>query len=69
MYTKVVLQVDSEKELDTILDAAYAAKLSVWVVMDEGKTEFKGVKTRTCLAIGPNWNDEIDPITRHLKTY
>jgi PTH2 family peptidyl-tRNA hydrolase len=35
--------------------------------VDAGLTEFNGVPTKTCIAIGPNWSDEIDEITGHLK--
>ncbi len=37
------------------------------LIIDAGLTEFGGVPTRTCIAIGPNWSDEIDEITGHLK--
>ena len=37
------------------------------LVTDAGLTEFDGVATRTCLSIGPDYNDIIDEITGHLK--
>ena len=37
------------------------------LIEDEGLTEFNGVKTKTCIAIGPWYADEIDQITGHLK--
>lgn len=63
----ICVQVGSEKELQDIADKADAAGLDVHVVEDEGHTEFKGVPTLTCLAIGPNPSDKIDEITGHLK--
>jgi peptidyl-tRNA hydrolase, PTH2 family len=39
----------------------------VYLITDAGHTEFKGVPTKTCLAIGPNDVDEIDVVTGHLK--
>lgn len=40
--------------------------LNVSLVTDSGRTEFGGVPTKTCLAIGPNKIEEIDKITGHL---
>ena len=37
------------------------------LITDAGHTEFHGVPTRTCLAIGPAWSDEIDAITGGLQ--
>lgn len=65
--TKVCVSVDSEQELMAVYGRAQQANLPVHLVTDSGKTEFHGVPTRTCLAIGPAPVDEIDPITRDLK--
>jgi PTH2 family peptidyl-tRNA hydrolase len=65
--TKICVRVDSEKELFDIQRKAREAGLTVHVITDAGLTEFKGVPTKTCLAIGPNRSDEIDAITGHLK--
>lgn len=67
--TKVCLRVNSEKELMEIHQAAVAAGLESHVVVDAGKTEFNGVPTKTCLAIGPDIDTLIDAITGHLKLY
>jgi len=37
------------------------------LITDSGKTEFHGQPTRTCLAIGPDVADKIDPITGQLE--
>jgi PTH2 family peptidyl-tRNA hydrolase len=37
------------------------------LIEDNGLTEFKGIKTKTCCAIGPYISEEIDKITSHLK--
>ena len=66
-FTKICLSVDSEAELLGIYQAALNARLPVALITDAGNTEFNGVPTRTCLAIGPAWSDEIDVITGHLK--
>lgn len=65
--TKICLRVDSEQELLEIRDKAEEAGLAVHVITDAGKTEFHGVPTITCLAIGPAESSEIDKITGQLK--
>lgn len=67
--TKICVRVDSEEELLAIYDAADKARLEVNLITDRGSTEFNGVPTRTCLAIGPHHHSLIDPITSHLKLY
>ena len=66
-FTKVCVSVDSEKELMDIYLWAVKAKLICALITDAGVTEFNGVPTKTCCAIGPEWSDEIDKITGHLK--
>ena len=65
--TKICVSVDSEKELLEIFNKAKEAKLVCSLVTDAGLTEFNGVPTKTCCAIGPDWSDDIDKITKHLK--
>lgn len=66
-FTKVCLRVDSEEELLQIHQNAVSAGLISYLITDSGKTEFNGVSTRTCLAIGPHESSKIDGITGHLK--
>lgn len=66
-FTKICVYVNSEEELMQIYEAAYNADLRVALIEDSGKTEFHGVVTKTCLAIGPNYSNEIDKITGNLK--
>lgn len=66
-FTKVCLYVESEAELQAIHDAAWAAGLHSVMVTDSGLTEFHGVPTKTCLAIGPHESSRIDAVTGHLK--
>jgi PTH2 family peptidyl-tRNA hydrolase len=68
-FTKVCLQVNSEEELVQVLADAFRAGLNVRLIVDNGTTEFSGVPTKTCLAIGPHTSEKIDPITSHLKLY
>jgi peptidyl-tRNA hydrolase, PTH2 family len=65
--TKICVCVDSEAKLLEIAANAGAAGLRVHVITDAGRTEFGGVPTKTCLAIGPNESDAIDTVTGHLK--
>lgn len=65
-FTKVCVSVDSEQALDAVVARAQAANVPVAVIVDAGKTEFHGVPTKTCCAIGPAWTDEVDAITGEL---
>jgi PTH2 family peptidyl-tRNA hydrolase len=67
IFTKICLQVSSEQELLEIKVKAERLKLPVALIEDNGLTEFKGVKTITCLAIGPDFSEKIDEVTGHLK--
>ena len=66
-FTKVCVSVDSESELDEIYNKAKEAGLICSMIVDAGLTEFNGVPTKTCCAIGPEWPEDIDKITGHLK--
>lgn len=68
-FAKICLQVNSEDELRDLHQKAKEAGLESHLVIDSGKTEFGGVPTVTCLAIGPDQCDKIDIITGHLKLY
>ena len=68
-FAKVCCQVNSEEELMQIYDQAKAAGLEVHLIEDRGLTEFHGVKTATCLAIGPDLSEKIDVITGNLELY
>ncbi len=68
-FTKVCVRVDSEEQLQDVARRAREAGLTVHVITDAGKTEFDGVPTVTCLAIGPDESEKIDPITGDLQLY
>ena len=65
-FTKICVSVDSEEALLAICDAAKEAGLIAELITDAGLTEFDGVPTHTCCAVGPGWADEVDKITGHL---
>jgi PTH2 family peptidyl-tRNA hydrolase len=66
-FTKVCLSVNSEKEMLELYQKAKEKGLICSLITDAGLTEFGGVPTKTCIAIGPNWSNEIDEITGHLS--
>ncbi|QGJ70664.1 Aminoacyl-tRNA hydrolase [Planctomycetales bacterium 10988] len=66
-FAKICCRVNSEEELLAIYEQAREAGLAVHLITDSGKTEFHGVPTRTCLAIGPDVSEKIDAITGSLQ--
>jgi PTH2 family peptidyl-tRNA hydrolase len=65
-FTKVCVSVDSEAALDAIVARARAAGVPCALIVDAGHTEFHGVPTKTCCAVGPAWTDAVDAITGEL---
>ena len=65
-FTKICVSVDSEAELEAVVDRARAAGVPCALVVDAGHTEFHGVPTKTCCAVGPAWTDAVDAITGEL---
>lgn len=65
-FTKVCVSVDSEAALDAIVERARAAGVPCALIVDAGATEFHGVPTKTCCAVGPAWSDAVDAITGGL---
>jgi peptidyl-tRNA hydrolase, PTH2 family len=65
-FKKIVVSVNSEQELLDIYQKALDNRLPAAIITDHGLTEFDGVPTKTCIAIGPAMSEDIDPITRHL---
>lgn len=65
-FTKVCVSVDSEAALDAIVARARDAGVPCALITDAGATEFHGVPTKTCCAVGPAWVDAVDAITGGL---
>jgi PTH2 family peptidyl-tRNA hydrolase len=65
-FAKICVSVDSEAALDDVMARATAAGVPCALIVDSGATEFKGVPTKTCCAVGPAWPDEVDAITGAL---
>jgi len=68
-FRKVTVKVSSEEELMAVHRKAVEAGLVVHLVTDRGLTEFGGIPTRTCLAVGPDYDDLVDPVTGDLELY
>lgn len=66
-FTKICVGVGSDDELQAVIDAAAAEGVPVEEIIDSGRTEFGGIPTRTCCAVGPDYSDKIDKVTGSLK--
>ncbi|HXP49327.1 MAG TPA: aminoacyl-tRNA hydrolase [Bacteroidia bacterium] len=66
-FKKVCVYVESEEELLALHQKAKDAGLITALITDSGLTEFHGVPTNTCIAVGPDFEDKVDAITGHLK--
>lgn len=65
-FTKICVYVESEAALEEVFQKAARAGLPAALIVDSGKTEFHGVPTKTCCAIGPGWSEDIDTVTGGL---
>jgi PTH2 family peptidyl-tRNA hydrolase len=66
-FAKVAVYVDTEEELLELYSKVKKAGLPCALITDSGRTEFGGVPTNTCIAVGPDLASKIDPFTKHLK--
>jgi PTH2 family peptidyl-tRNA hydrolase len=66
-FKKVCVSVDSEDELIDVYNKAKAKGLLCVLITDSGLTEFGGVPTKTTVAIGPAFPEDVDSITGGLK--
>jgi len=65
-FTKVCVAVPDEAALLAIVERANTAGVPVALITDSGATEFHGVPTTTCCAVGPAWAEDVDAITGGL---
>lgn len=68
-FKKVVVYVNSEEELLEIYKKAEDKGMIAELITDSGATEFHGVPTNTCIAIGPDYEENFEGITDHLPLY
>ena len=66
--TKITLGVDSLKELDLCYKKAQGFNLPCSYIIDNGLTVFTE-PTIVGIAIGPDWAENINQITSHLRLY
>lgn len=66
-FKKICVGCKSEEELQTIHDKAEKMGLPCAMVNDAGLTEFNGVETKTCCAIGPAYPSEFQGIMDDFK--
>lgn len=66
-YRKICVYVNSEEELTALKEKADELGIPNYLETDWGLTHFKGVKTKTALAIGPYTDEKINEITGHLR--
>lgn len=65
--TKICVYVNSEQELLEIYNKAKEQNILCSLITDSGLTEFHGVPTITCCALGPDYSEILNPLTSHLK--
>ena len=68
-FAKVCVRVNSEEELMAVKAKAEEIGVECHLIQDSGKTEFGGVPTYTCLAVGPDWKERVDLVTGDLELY
>lgn len=68
-FKKICVYVNTEQELLDIHERAKAAGLVTSLIVDAGLTEFNGVPTKTAVAVGPDREDRVDSICKHLPLY
>lgn len=66
-FAKVVVGVDTEEELIEIHEKALRNNMTSNLITDAGRTEFDGVPTNTCIAIGPHRVERFEGITSDLR--
>lgn len=62
-FIKICLSCSSEEELLNLLKEAEESEIPCCLIEDNGYTEFHGIPTKTCIAIGPDEGEKIDRIT------
>ena len=68
-FRKITCVVNSEEELLGLVAKAKEAGLTAELIQDSGLSEFGGVPTYTAAAIGPDYDEKLDPVTRDLVLY
>lgn len=65
-YTKVCLAADSEEHLVSLYEQALKLGMEAHLIIDNGRTCFNNVLTKTVLGLGPHYLDKFE-LTSKLK--
>jgi peptidyl-tRNA hydrolase len=65
--SSALLALESRSERESASKPAQEAGVLAHLCVDAGRTEFQGMPTPTCCAVGPDFPERIDPFTGHLK--
>jgi PTH2 family peptidyl-tRNA hydrolase len=68
-FKKICVYVNTEQELLDLHKQALDAGMVCSLIQDAGLTEFGGVKTYTAVGIGPDREDKVDVLTKHLPLF
>lgn len=66
-FAKIAVGIGSEIELLNLVNEARKRGIITRMIEDNGNTEFHGVKTLTCAAIGPCAIEKLEGLTTELK--
>ena len=67
IFTKICVYGNSEEELESVYQQALDKNLPACIITDRGLTHFKGIPTKTAVAIGPCFSNDVDEITSSLR--
>jgi len=68
-FTKVVVYVETDAELEEIYVKAREADVAAALITDAGLTEFNGVPTLTAVGVGPDDAEKVNAITGNLPLF
>lgn len=68
-FKKICVYVNSEAELLHLHSQAKEAGMITSLIQDAGLTEFGGVATYTAVAVGPDQEDRVDAVCKHLPLF
>jgi peptidyl-tRNA hydrolase len=66
-YTKVCLAADSEEHLVSLYEQALKLGMEAHLIIDNGRTCFNNVLTKTVLGLGPAYVHKFKGLTDHLR--
>ena len=68
-FKKICVYVESEQALIDIYEMAKSKGMICSLIRDAGLTEFNGIATLTSVAVGPDREDKVDSVTKHLPLF